>query len=187
MKTRIMIRARLWVELLMICLAAGAGTSALARGGGFHGGGFHGGGFHGSGFHGYAWSHGFYGPHRWGGFYIGPDWFWGPTVVVAGVPYYFYNGCYYTYDGDVLVAVDQSLVAPAPAPAAAVPSPATTPKVGSALAQKSDETITVNVPNNNGGFTPVKLVKTDKGYVGPQGELYTGHPTVDELKVLYGK
>jgi hypothetical protein len=49
------------------------------------------------------------------------------------------------------------------------------------------QTITVNVPNSNGSFTPVKLVKYQGGYIGPQGEYYPGNPTVDQLRVLYGK
>ncbi len=46
---------------------------------------------------------------------------------------------------------------------------------------------TVNVPNSRGSFNEVKLTQYGKGYLGPQGEYYTGHPTVEELKVLYGK
>lgn len=195
-------RLRLFAEFLLICLAAGAGSSAMAHSGGFHGGGyhgssfheggFHGGDFHGGGFHGYGWSHGFHGPHVWGGFYIGPEWFWGPTVVVEGCPYYFYSGVYYTLDGDGLVAAAPPLANPAVAPTPSAPvasamAPANTPpKVESTPAQQPGETITVNVPNTRGGFTPVMLVKTDKGYVGPQGEFYPDHPTVEELKVLYG-
>lgn len=29
---------------------------------------------------------------------------------------------------------------------------------------------------------PVALTKSNDGYVGPQGEFYQGHPTVEELK-----
>ena len=54
-------------------------------------------------------------------------------------------------------------------------------------AQGPEDTVTVNVPNARGGYTPVKLVKTDKGYTGPKGELYAGHPTVRQLTALYGK
>jgi hypothetical protein len=187
-------RLRLLAECFLICLAAGAGTSAIAHGGGgFHGGGFHGGGFHGGGFHGYGWSHGFHSPHVWGGFYIGPEWFWGPTVVIEGAPYYYYSGIYYTLDGDGLVAVTPPPANPAVAPTPSVPSEAATapantpPKVESTPAQQSGETVIVNMPNTKGGYTPVKLVKTDKGYLGPQGEFYPDHPTVDELKVLYGR
>ena len=204
------------------------------------------------GFHGYGWSGGFYHPHYWGGFYIGPVWYAGPTIVVAGVPYYYYSGEYYTPSGDVLVAaappIAEPTVVPASAPSEAASAPAkvespaaiqlgdtvtvvvagvpyyyyggvyhtlygstlvavappvieptvapepTVPteaasapvKIGPKATQQSGETITVNVPNVGGGHTPVKLVKTANGYLGPQGEFYAGHPTVAELKVLYG-
>jgi len=45
----------------------------------------------------------------------------------------------------------------------------------------------VNIPNNDGSYTPVKLVKKGDGYTGPQGEFYPGKPTIEQLKVLYGK
>jgi len=49
------------------------------------------------------------------------------------------------------------------------------------------EQITINVPNSNGSYTPVTLVKYGNGYIGPQGEYYPGNPTVEQLKALYGK
>ena len=179
---------RMFAGSLLICLLCGAGSVAVARGGGFHGGG---GGFHGygGGFHGYGWSGGFYHPHYWGGFYIGSEWFWGPTIVVAEVPYYYYGGIYYTPSGDGLVAVTPPATEPAvivstpSAPSEAAQAPA---KGEPKAAQQPGETVTVNVPNAGGGYSPVKLVKVDKGYLGPQGEFYAGHPTIAELKVLYG-
>jgi hypothetical protein len=33
----------------------------------------------------------------------------------------------------------------------------------------------------------VKLKKTDAGFIGPQGEFYPKHPTIEKLKILYGK
>lgn len=47
--------------------------------------------------------------------------------------------------------------------------------------------IRVNIPNSDGTYTQIVLRKTEGGYLGPQGELYTGHPTIEQLKVLYGK
>jgi hypothetical protein len=49
------------------------------------------------------------------------------------------------------------------------------------------ETFVVNIPNSNGSYTPVTLVKSGNGYVGPQGEFYPGSPSVDQLRVIYGK
>ncbi len=180
----------------MVVLVSGATIPAMAHGG-FRGGFFHGNGFRDGGYRGFGFHH-FYYPHLWGGFYIGPQWYWGPTVVIQDIPYYYYNGEYYTPEGDELVAVAPpvSSAATAPMPTAPVQaSPAqkpqsVTPAASSKEApvtQMSGDTIVVNVPNTGGGFTPVKLVKFDKGYIGPQGEYYPDHPKVAELKVLYGK
>ena len=49
------------------------------------------------------------------------------------------------------------------------------------------ESVVINIPNSNGSYTQVTLTKSGDGYIGPQGEYYTGHPTVEELKVLYGE
>lgn len=119
------------------------------------------------------------------------------TVVVGGVPYYYSNGVYFRphMSGYVVVAapvqnsapVDQS--SPPAAPQAAVPLQSPAPsgeQSGSLSVAPQSDTVTVNVPNAKGGFTPVKLVKRNGGYVGPQGEFYSGNPTVDELKALYG-
>ncbi len=35
--------------------------------------------------------------------------------------------------------------------------------------------------------TAVTLKRAGTGYVGPQGEYYSDNPTVEQLKVLYGK
>ena len=176
---------RVFAGCLLICIVSGVNSPVIARGGGYHGGGFHGGGFHEHG-----WSRGYFHPHFWGGFYIGSEWFWGPTIVIAGTPYYCYDGIYYTPDGDELVAVAPPPEASATVPAAqnAPANTANTPAKAEAMAsQQSGDTITINVPNVSGGFTPVKLVKHDKGFLGPQGEYYPTNPTIAELKVLYGK
>ncbi len=47
--------------------------------------------------------------------------------------------------------------------------------------------LAVNVPNSNGSYTVVNLIQRGNGYIGPQGEYYESYPTVDQLKVLYGK
>jgi len=204
------------VSIFLVCLMAGAVTVVMAGGhGGFHGedrgGGFHrGGDFYRGGFydHGFGFR-GFPFHQRWGGFYIGSSWFDGPTLVIAGAPYYYYAGDYYTPYGDYLVvappppvsspAATTNTVTPAPATPPAMTSPAAKTntvtleqaappaKLESDNAKTTGEPITINVPNENGGFTPIKLIPKDKGYIGPQGEYYPGHPTVGELKVLYGK
>ena len=50
-----------------------------------------------------------------------------------------------------------------------------------------DNTFVVNIPNSNGSYTAVILRKSGDGYIGPQGEYYPEHPTVDRLRVLYGR
>jgi hypothetical protein len=179
-----------WIMTIgfVICLLAGSADFAVAHGGGRFHDGFRGGGFHGYGFGGYR--HGFFYPHTLGGFFIGSQWFWGPTVVMAGVPYYYYSGVYYIPDGDYLVAT----VPPTVAKTVVAPAQSLTTDTVSATTKKSDklndemgDTVVVNVPNEHGGYTGVKLVRSDKGYIGPQGEYYPNHPTVNELKVLYGK
>lgn len=88
------------------------------------------------------------------------------AIVVGGVPYYYYDHIYYRqfpYGYEI------------------VPAPVVVP------VQPSVESIIINVPNSNGTYTPVSLVKRGNGYVGPQGEFYSGNPTVEQLKALYGK
>jgi len=49
------------------------------------------------------------------------------------------------------------------------------------------DAITINIPNNKGGYTAVTLKKSGNGFIGPQGEFYPEFPTVVQLKVIYGK
>jgi hypothetical protein len=100
------------------------------------------------------------------------------TVIYGGISYYSYDNVYYTDSSDGYVVV------PPPANITVVQTQAPIePEEGTPPGQ----TITVNVPNSNGSFTPVKLVKYQNGYLGPQGEYYPGNPTVDQLRALYGK
>lgn len=48
-------------------------------------------------------------------------------------------------------------------------------------------TVTVNVQNTNGSFTPVTLRKAGTVWIGPKGEYYRdGVPSVGQLRPLYG-
>jgi len=89
------------------------------------------------------------------------------TIIVAGTPYYYYDNVYYRT---------------CPSGYVVVPEPVINPNV-----MPSGQTVTINVPNSNGSFTPVTLVKHNNGYIGPQGEYYSGNPAIDQLKALYGK
>jgi len=99
------------------------------------------------------------------------------TIIVAGAPYYYYDGAYYRpyHSGYIIV------------PAPVVNSNAVATTVVVQPQASSGNTVFINVPNSNGSYTPVMLVKQKDGYLGPQGEYYPGNPTVDELKALYGK
>jgi len=101
------------------------------------------------------------------------------TVVVGGAPYYYYDNVYYRRGPSGYVVI--------PAPVAAPTSVVEPPVLVSQTPVAAGDTATINVPNSNGSYTPVTLVKRGNGYVGPQGEFYAGNPTVEQLKALYGK
>jgi len=100
------------------------------------------------------------------------------TVIATGTPYYYYDNVYYR------TCPQGYIVVPAPA---ANPGVVALPPVVTGTQIVSAETVTINVPNSNGGYTPVTLVKHRAGYVGPQGEYYPGNPAIEQLKVLYGR
>lgn len=98
------------------------------------------------------------------------------TVYVRGSSYYYCDGVYYRPCSSGYVVVQ------APATTTVVAAPAVTQPNTT-----SGETIVINIPNANGGYTAVTLTKYKIGYIGPQGEYYGDHPTVEQLRVLYGK
>jgi hypothetical protein len=147
--------------------------------------------------HSYGWHNG--GWHRW----YGPGWFGvyvsvpcppigtivetlppGYTVaILGGVPYYYCQNVYYRTDpeGYIVVAPPQINSQTAPEGVSGTSSAAAKP------AGSASGSVTLNVPNSSGGYTPVTLKKYKNGYVGPQGEFYQGNPTIEQLKVLYGQ
>jgi hypothetical protein len=50
----------------------------------------------------------------------------------------------------------------------------------------SKEQVVVEIHNDNGSITPVKLRKEGDGYIGPKGERYEELPTQEQLKPIYG-
>jgi hypothetical protein len=103
-------------------------------------------------------------------------------VVVNGVTYYLNNGVYYNYTQYGYQAVappTQAAVETNIAPAA-VSAPASIP-------QTDEDTITINIPNKKGGYTPVVIKRSGNGYTGPQGEFYSEFPKVSQLQTIYGK
>ena len=96
------------------------------------------------------------------------------VMVLGGATYYYYDNMYFTNCPSGYVVV--------PAPVANPPVVIVPQSQG-----LSGETVIINVPNTNGSYTPVTLTKKNDGYTGPQGEYYPEHPTVEQLKALYGK
>ncbi len=98
------------------------------------------------------------------------------TIVVAGATYY-YDDIYYR---------------PCSSGYIVVPAPTVNSGVGLSssaiqIQRLSGVKVIINVPNSNGSYTPVTLIKQKDGCIGPQGEYYPGHPTVKQLKFLYSK
>jgi len=52
---------------------------------------------------------------------------------------------------------------------------------------ESSEELTFNVPNANGSYTQIILIKLKKGYLGPEGEFYVQEPTMEQLEQMYAK
>jgi hypothetical protein len=201
--------AFVWLCLLVMIAASGAFAWGGRHGGFSHG--YHGYyGYHGWGYWPY-WDAGYSIITPPIGAVVGylPDGY--STFVVGGIPYYYFDGYYFRScpSGYVVVEAPSVPSVSAQEPAAKnqpteVPnqasSSASKQQSGStvsgtqeskapsgAIASSSGDALTVNIPNTNGGFTTVKLTKVKDGYKGPQGEFYPNHPTVDELRVLYGK
>ncbi len=99
------------------------------------------------------------------------------TFTVKGTRYYYHNNIYYRSCPGGYVVVPAPEMTPGVAYVPVVTQPYTEPV----------KTVVINVPNSNGSFTPVTLIKQKNGYIGPQGEYYSDNPTVEQLRVLYGR
>ncbi len=53
--------------------------------------------------------------------------------------------------------------------------------------QQAADTVTINVPNQDGTLTAVTLKRSGDVWVGPKGETYKNVPTSEELRPIYGK
>ncbi len=102
-------------------------------------------------------------------------------IIIGGLPYYFYDDTYFTACPVGYIVV--------PAPDTDDSASVVVPESNLASASNSGEgsTIIINIPSSKGKFKPIKLTKKDGGYLGPQGEFYPGHPSVAQLKALYGE
>lgn len=95
-------------------------------------------------------------------------------IVIGGTTYYHYNDVYYKNCPEGYIIVSD-------------PIQYSNEKNMPQRRSLSGKTVTINVPNANGSYTPVTLVRQGNGYVGPQGEFYPGNPSVEQLEALYGK
>ena len=111
-----------------------------------------------------------------------PELPWGyQAVFVNGMPYYVADGVYYQYTPRGYLIVPQPIVTVVSAPSTAVILPAASD------VQRQDDIFTVNIPNRDGSYSPITIKRTGNGFIGPQGELYSEFPKVEQLKVMYGK
>jgi hypothetical protein len=172
------------IGLSITLMLSAIDASAWRGGGGRSGGGF----YHGNHNY-YGWGVPYWYDVPSGGVFVAslPDGY--TRVLVDGSTYYYANGYYLMpySSGYMVVAEPENAIAAAPAELA----PDQTQGLNSEIQPMrpkttTHDTTTINVPNSKGGFTQVTLVKHKNGYVGPQGEFYANHPTVDELKALYG-
>jgi len=84
---------------------------------------------------------------------------------------------------DIISGVTEIVTSPLTSQAAGeFPQPVPTPS-----GNDTGNSVTVNIPTNNGGYTPVMIQRSGNGFIGPQGEFYPEFPNVSQLKVLYGK
>ena len=114
------------------------------------------------------------------------------TVMVDRTPYYYYGYTYYA-------PVPNGYAVAAPPVAPAVPvvpvspvSSANLPPQPALYANAKEESVNrdvyeIYIPNGNGSYTSVTLRKTEKGFLGHQGEFYTDHPTTEQLTERYTK
>jgi hypothetical protein len=145
---------------------------------------------------------GYYGYGPYYGSYYDPYYYPAPSYVVAaspsyqpvvvnGVTYYVNNGVYYIYTAYGYQAVTPPAAVSQPVvvsqPAAVAQTVVTQPALIAPAPMDAEESVTVNVPNDKGGYTAVVLKPSGKGFVGPQGEFYAEFPKVSQLKLMYGK
>ena len=143
-----------------------------------------------------VWPGPYYGYPYYSPYYADPYYYPGyavvspPTyqpVVVNGVTYYVNNGAYYVYTqyGYQAVAAPAGASAPVIQAAPAVTTVTASAPVNTGIG--TDDSLTINIPNNKGGYTSVVLKRSGTGFTGPQGEFYSEFPKVSQLQVMYAK
>ncbi len=102
--------------------------------------------------------------------------------IINGTTYFEYNGTYYVPVAGGYQVVPPPVILQA-APVVLPPADITTVTASA----NSQESFTVNVPNSQGGYTPVSLTRSGSGFIGPQGEFYNEFPKIEQLRVMYTK
>jgi len=143
----------------------------------------------------FAYEHGGGGHHGGGGGHHGYRGYDNFTVGFDYSTYYNNFGYYYPYtpsyyESGVLVSspiIETSEVITQPTTVVSASTyPITVISTPQNISAEIDNDITLNIPNNAGGYSTVEIKKSGKGFIGPQGEYYPEFPKVSVLKVLYG-
>jgi len=117
----------------------------------------------------------------------------GYTIVyMGGMPYYYYGNAYYAAaPNGYVVTAPPAIAAPVAVASSVAPvqtsAPAPVPQQAASAKNEPSDAVETYIPNGNGSFTVVTLRKTEKGFLGPQGEFYADHPTEEQLKARYCK
>jgi|SRR3989338_3540582 len=109
------------------------------------------------------------------------------VVVVNGITYYESSGVYYLSTGGGYQVVPTPNTTVVQTVQALPSAPIQNAPIFDMPTQYGQESFTVNIPNDNGGYTPITLRKSENGFVGPQGEFYKEFPRVEQLKFMYAK
>lgn len=96
--------------------------------------------------------------------------------------YYYHDYVYYPED---YVVVQPPVVYQQPVTTVVQSVPAVVQPASPAAG--NDNSFTVNIPNDSGGYTVVTLQRSGSGFTGPQGEFYPEFPKVSQLKAMYAK
>lgn len=107
------------------------------------------------------------------------------VVFHQGHEYRYYMGVYYLPVREGFMITGNPFFTPPPSSVSVPVQTADVP--GTSVSVTSETEFTVNIPNSDGSFTPVKLTKHKEGFLGPQGEYYEEFPRVSQLKLMYGK
>ena len=124
----------------------------------------------------------------------GPGYFLSETaVIIADIVLFPFRLIRDIFDPQPLPPRPVLMAYPYPGPAV-MPAPSIMPAASPVVAPSTslqpapaNNPMEINIPNGDGSYTSVTLTKTDKGFLGPQGEFYADHPTEEQLKTRYCK